>query len=74
MTKKKTKAKAKTKRRKSKLKFLCDKISTIFHNLCGHQLSVISSFNSFVNLMHHEVDAASLGIGRMLFGKLFMTK
>jgi hypothetical protein len=61
--------KKKMKRRKSKRDVLGEKISTILHNFSGHR---ISSFDSFLNLMHHEVDASSLGFGRMLFGELYV--
>lgn len=62
----KERVKKKMKRRRSKWDVVCEKVSTIFHNFSGHR---ISSFDSFVNLMHHEVEAASLGVGRMLFGE-----
>ena len=35
----------------------------------GHKLEKITSFNSFVNYMYEPVDAAAIGIGRLLFGK-----
>lgn len=57
--------------RLSKLDFLCDKISTIFHNFSGHQLSCIASFDGFTSFMYKKVDAASIGIGRMLFGEFY---
>lgn len=67
----KERVKKKMKKRRSKWDVVCEKLSTIFHNFSGHR---ISSFDGFVNLMHREVDAASLGIGRMLFGEFLWAK
>lgn len=46
-----------------------DKIGIIFRNFTGHDIKNISSFNNFTNFIYKNVDAASLGICRMLFGK-----
>lgn len=65
----------KKKRRKMKFSWLYEKLSVIFHNFSGHQLSNLSSFNDFTKLLNSEVDAASLGIGRAMFGEFeFTTK
>lgn len=45
------------------------KIKKLFNNFTGHDIRDISSFDDFTNFMWTEVDAASLGICRMLFGK-----
>lgn len=52
-----------------KISWLYEKLSVIFHNFSGHQLNNFSSFNDFTKLLNTEVDAASLSIGRALFGK-----
>lgn len=46
-----------------------EKIKKFFSNFTGHDMQNISSFDDFTNFMWTEVDAASLGICRMLFGK-----
>lgn len=63
--------KRKMKGRMSKLDSLCERVSTIFHNFSGHHFSSVSSFDGFMSLMYKEVDAASLAIGRMLFGEFY---
>lgn len=47
------------------------KISIFFRNFTGHDIKCVSSFENFVEFMHEETDAASIGIGRILFGKKF---
>lgn len=64
--------KRKMKGRISKLDSLCERISTFFHNFSGHQLSTVSTFDGFASLMYKEVDAASLAIGRILFGEFLL--
>lgn len=46
-----------------------EKIKKLFSIFTGHDMQNISSFDDFTNFMWTEVDAASLGICRMLFGK-----
>lgn len=64
----------KRKRRKGQMlvNSLVDRLSIIFYNYTGHRLSSIASFNNFTTLLHQRVDAASIGIGRMLFGELYL--
>lgn len=42
-----------------------------FEKFTGHNKDCLTSFESFVKFMHQPTDAASLGMGRMLFGKFF---
>jgi hypothetical protein len=46
-----------------------ERIKKLLSNFTGHDMLDISSFDDFTNFMWAEVDAASLGICRMLFGK-----
>ncbi|KAL7047289.1 hypothetical protein ACKWTF_002860 [Chironomus riparius] len=48
------------------------KIKKLFNNFTGHDIRDISSFDDFTNFMWTEVDAASLGICRMLFGIMML--
>ena len=54
---------------KCRNKNFSEKIKNLFSNFTGHDIQDISSFDDFTNFMRTEVDAASLGICRMLFGK-----
>ena len=42
-----------------------------FQNFTGHDFKCLTSFQSFVELMHRPTDSASLGVGRALFGKFY---
>lgn len=44
----------------------------IFRQFFGHDFNRISSFENVVNLMHQPTDAASIGVGRILFGKYYI--
>lgn len=44
-------------------------VTKLLENFTGHQLDKIKNFNDFVEFMYVPVDAASIGVGRMLFGK-----
>lgn len=67
----KERAKKKPKRRRSRLSFVGEKVSKLFLNFSGHKFSNVSSIDGFSRLLHQEVDSASLGIGRMLFGEFY---
>lgn len=41
-----------------------------FKRLCGFQLEDIKSWDKFVRLMYRPTDPSSLGIARILFGKV----
>lgn len=41
-----------------------------FYEFTGHKLDQMNSIDKFVNFMHQPTDAASIGIGRMLFGTI----
>lgn len=43
-------------------------ITKYFEKYTGHNIKCLSSFENFVEFMHSPTDAASLGVGRMLFG------
>jgi hypothetical protein len=46
-----------------------EKIRNLFYSFTNHDIRDISSFENFTKFMWTEVDAASLGICRMFFGK-----
>lgn len=50
-------------------KKLKDNIFKLFHQFTGHNIKCITKMEYFIELMYKPVDGASLGIGRMLFGK-----
>ncbi|CRK95801.1 CLUMA_CG009257, isoform A [Clunio marinus] len=68
----KERTKKKSRRRKSRFSAVKEKISKIFNTFSGHKITNFSSFNGFSNLMHQKADAASIGIGRMLFGIMML--
>ena len=45
----------------------------IFRQFFGHDIKRMSSFENVVNLMYQPTDAASIGVGRILFGKYYIT-
>lgn len=45
----------------------------IFRQFFGHDIKTMSSFENVVNLMYQPTDAASIGVGRILFGKYYIT-
>lgn len=47
--------------------------NTIFRKFFGHDIKMMSSFENFVNLMYEPTDPASIGVGRILFGKYYIT-
>jgi Vitamin K-dependent gamma-carboxylase len=65
----KERARRRLRERRSKWNVLCGTISKTFLDFSGHELSSVTSFDGFSKLMHREVDAASIGIGRMFFGE-----
>lgn len=44
----------------------------IFRQFFGHDFDRFSSFENVVNLMYQPTDAASIGVGRILFGKYYI--
>ncbi|XP_055532177.1 vitamin K-dependent gamma-carboxylase [Wyeomyia smithii] len=47
-------------------------ISHFFHQYCGHDLKCLQSMEKFIALMYRPVDAAALGVARMLFGLMML--
>jgi hypothetical protein len=62
------KEKLKRMRQQRRGKF-AEKISTMFSDFTGHDINSLSSFHNFASTMSTDVDGASLGICRMLFGE-----
>lgn len=56
----------------NKYNLLKQSIPKFFQAYTGHDPQCISSFDNFIKFMHKPTDAASLGVGRMLFGKFFL--
>lgn len=44
-------------------------VPELLEKYTGHEKENFLSINNFVSLMHEKTDGASLGVGRMLFGK-----
>ncbi|XP_053686802.1 vitamin K-dependent gamma-carboxylase [Sabethes cyaneus] len=47
-------------------------VSRLFHQYCGHDLKCLQSMEGFIALMYRPVDAAALGVARMLFGLMML--
>lgn len=62
---------------KNQLHNILDRITNngnkIFRQFFGHDIKRMSSFENVVNLMYQPTDAASIGVGRILFGKYYIT-
>lgn len=54
---------------KNKIEKVKGKFKVAFEEYTGHSSKCLSSMDAFVEFMFKPTDAASLGVGRMLFGE-----
>lgn len=53
----------------TKCKKYAKKLPKLLEKLTGHKAENFTTMEKFIKFMHQPTDAASLGVGRMLFGE-----